>query len=77
MTKSDYPEFEKELPLYQSYQYERRTTMGTTILALKVMGKRYPKYSAELLKSYGKRVGLKHKISRFKGTIERISKKKL
>jgi len=77
LTKSAYPEFEKELPLYQAYQYERRTTMGTTILALKAMGRRYPKYSAELLRSYGKRVGLKHKISRFKGTIERIAKKKL
>lgn len=77
LTKSDYPEFEKELPLYQAYQYERRTTMGTTILALKIMGRKYPKYKKDLLKSYGKRVGLKHKISRFNGTIERIARKKL
>ncbi len=77
LTKSDYPEFEKELPLYQAYQYERRTTMGITILALKLMGRKYPKYNYKLLKSYEKKVGLKHKISRFKGTIERIARKKI
>ena len=77
VTKSDYPEFEKELPLYQAYQYERRTTMDTTIFALKLMGKKYPRYKKELLKSYGKRVGFKHKLSRLKGTMERIAQKKI
>lgn len=77
LTKSDYPEFEKELPMYQAYQYERRTTMSTTVFALKVMRRKFPKYNNKLLKSYSKRVGLKHKISRFKGTVQRIAEKKI
>lgn len=69
-----YDEFEKEMPVIQKYQYERRSTMKTQVFALKLLGIKLPKYKLSLLKKYGKFTDFKAKKNIFIGTLKRALK---
>ena len=61
----------------QKYQYQRRTTMGAKLSAMRVLLKPIPKYSRKFLKSYGKGTDFSHKKSVFLGTGKRVLLKKI
>ena len=68
----DYPNYKEELIYYQKYQYERRITMLSSLLALKVLKKQTPNYDFKILNSYAKKHKLKTQFNRFKGTYKRV-----
>lgn len=61
----------------QKYQYTRRATMGTKILAYRLMGRKVPEYSKVILKQYAKEISFKEKMRVFLGTIKRILQHKI
>lgn len=68
----DYQDFEKEMPIIQKYQYERRSTMSAQVAALKLFGKKPPRYKFTSLLKYRKFVSFKSLINVFWGTLKRI-----
>lgn len=69
---SDYKSYVKELRMIQKYQFVRRVTLPSTILAMKVLLKTTPTYPFSYMISLMKYGSLKMQVSRFKGTIKRI-----
>ncbi len=65
------------LKLIQKYQFERRSTMFSMILAIKISLKKSPFYSFSTLLSFSKNVGVIKQFKRFSGTIKRIINKKI
>ncbi len=65
-------DFKDKLHFMQYAQYERRTTMLSRILALKLVFSTSPKYSFAHLSSYAKKASFKKKFNAFKGTIKRV-----
>lgn len=74
---SDYPNWNAEINNYQRYQLQRRTTMNTTMLAMKTLGKEVPMYKKSVLKFYAKEISFKEKVHRYLGTIKRILQGKI
>ena len=74
---SDYPNWNNEIKEYQKYQLQRRTTMNTSILAMKTLGREVPKYEKGVLKFYAKEISYKEKVHRYLGTIKRILQGKI
>lgn len=74
---SNYDDYEREIQYYQKYQFERRSTMSTVFLALKLFGKKTPKYDKELLQHYAKKADKIMRWRRFKGTVKRIIQNKI
>lgn len=74
---SDYPNYDMELSHYQKYQYTRRTTMASTLLAMKVMFRSTPDYPFKVIFRQMMQGDLKRQVSRFVGTIKRIILKKI
>ncbi len=72
IVSSDYRNYKEELQHSQSYQYQRRATMGSAILAMKLNHRQIPKYNKKLVKDYGRFSGVEMKLSVFKGTLSRI-----
>lgn len=68
----DYPEYEEELPHFQAYQYTRRATMASTMLAMKTMRRNIPSYPFSFVMHMMKFGTLRTQISRYKGTIKRV-----
>lgn len=66
-----------ELEVIQKYQYSRRTTMSAKLLALKLMGRKVPKYNASILKKYSKKASAKEKWRMFGGIVKRVLKGKI
>lgn len=73
---SDFPDYEEKLKYMQFYQYDRRATMFSKYIAMKLCFKPFPKYSFKILK-YQKGVSLKRRLIIFKGTIGRIFRGKI
>lgn len=69
---SDYPNYDNELPHYQKYQHIRRTTMASTLLAMKMMFRATPDYPLAVILRQMKQGSFKEQIKRFLGTIKRI-----
>lgn len=69
----------KEIPLQQiqNYQYIRRTTMKSRLLAYRLSGKKTPRYSHEILRAFSKKATIKQKGKIFIGTYKRILQKKI
>lgn len=56
----------------QPYHYNRKSSMGALIFALKLCGRKHPLYSRKALKKFAKGYPLKSKILRCVGTIKRV-----
>lgn len=67
-----YKMWEEEINYYQKYQLQRRTTMLSSIMAMKTMFQKTPRYKFEILWKYSKNISFKEKIRRYFGTIKRI-----
>ena len=74
---SDYSSYAEELPYYQRYQFTRRSTLASTFLALKLLGRDIPSYPLRIVLNLMKSKGVKAHYSRFKGTIKRILQGKI
>lgn len=61
-----------DLKYIQKFQYERRATMISMIMALKIFGKRTPNYKISKLLDFARYVDIKTQIRRFLGTIKRL-----
>lgn len=65
------------LKTIQNYQFIRRATMHSTLLALRICGRGVPKYNSRLLSSYSKNISTSDRLKRFLGTIKRVIQKKI
>lgn len=74
INSSDYRDYADELCYIQRYQYTRRSTMPSTILAMKLFFKSTPSYPFTFMMSLMSSSTIKSNISRFWGTIKRIIK---
>lgn len=76
--KNDYLHIEayedniEDLNYIQKYQFERRTTMGAMILAMKLLRKDAPQYDRKILRFFSSKGSLRLKLKRFLGTYKRI-----
>lgn len=68
----EYPAYEKELPYFQAYQYTRRATMASTMMAMKTMRRAIPHYPLPFVLHMMRFSTIRTQISRYKGTIKRI-----
>lgn len=68
----NYDTFNVEMPIIQKYQYDRRATMAYQVLALKLCGKKTPKYTRHSLVKYKKYSDFKSRIDIFWGTLKRV-----
>lgn len=73
----DYLEYNKDLPYYQAYQHDRRSTLSVCILALTMFFKQSPRYPFILIFKLAKNSGLRIQWRRFKGTVQRIRQGKI
>lgn len=69
---SDYTRYSDDLRMIQKYQFNRRVTLPSTILAMKTMLRSVPGYPLSYVISLMKYSTLKLQITRFLGTIKRI-----
>ena len=67
----DFNDFETLLPKMQYAQYERRTTLLSRIIALKLLAKPAPHYRLRMLAGYSRYAPVRSKIRFFKGTLKR------
>ena len=74
---NNYSNYSDELKKIQKYQYDRRVTMRSMLAAMKLMGKKVPRYNKEILKELSKNATFNQKVRRFAGTIKRIKQGKL
>ena len=61
-----------QLKVIQNYQYMRRATMRTRLLAYRLFGKRTPHYPGNRLKQLSGLVSFRQKLRIFLGTVKRI-----
>lgn len=66
-----------KLKYIQKYQYERKASMASMILALILTRKIYPNYSLKILFKYTSFISKKTVLRRFLGTLKRIFKGKI
>ena len=66
---------EQQLKQMQYYQYNRRESMISKRLAMKLFGKQFPKYPRSLLRRYSKNALFSNQVKVFKGTVSRILRK--
>lgn len=71
---SDYSGYVDELRYIQKYQYTRRTTMPSTLLAMKLLFKSTPSYPFAFMMSLMRSSTIKSNVIRFLGTIKRVLK---
>lgn len=71
---NDYEELLKQI---QKFQYERRSTMGAMLTAMRLCGKNVPSYDKRILKKFGERASFIQKARRLFGTIKRINQGKI
>ena len=71
ITLNDFCDYREKLPFVQYAQFERRATLNSRLMALKVLLKPYPRYNRTLLHAYKTNVSLKRRWDSFKGTIRR------
>ena len=74
---SPYVDYHESLKIIQKYQYERRTTMGAMLFAMRLCGKKVPDYDKKVLITFGKGASLQKKVERMLGTFKRIKQGKL
>lgn len=72
-----YTDYRKELKLTQYAQYQRKVLMAPMMCAMKLCGKKVPKYNFSVIVSYCKDEKIHIMIKRFLGTIKRIIKKRI
>ena len=65
---------ETYLAAVQRSQFFRRASMRSRIAALRIMGKAYPRYPKEMLKTYSQQITSKERMKTFLGTCRRILK---
>lgn len=66
-----------DLRYYQPHQFRRKTTMESSILAMKLLRKQHPKFSKRNLKKYSFYATRDQKWQAFVGTVKRILKRKI
>ena len=71
---NSFEHYKSELAMMQKAQFERRASMRSRILALRLFRRESPKYSGRLLKTFEKEISLKHRIQVFASTCKRILK---
>ena len=69
---ADYSNYTEELPKIQKYQFVRRVTLASSMLAMVIMNKKIPNYPLSYMLPLTKYGSLKGQFSRYKGTIKRI-----
>lgn len=62
------------LNVIQKSQFSRRASMSSRLLALKIMGRKVPHYSKEMLRNFGKEYSAKEKMRVLLGSCKRIIK---
>lgn len=67
----------EELRYIQRYQYERRSTMHSMVMGLRLCGKGAPRYSKKLMKYYSSKAPIKLRVKRSLGIIKRFVKGKI
>ena len=77
ITLNEFSDYNEKLKYMQFYQYDRRATMSTKSIAMKLMLKTFPKYFYKGMREYSKYATEKRKNDIFKGTIKRILKGKI
>lgn len=73
----EYSDWKYQLDHIQKYQWQRRSSMKDTVLAMRLFGKMVPKYDDKILSAYAKEAGGKERFKRFAGTVKRIMKGKI
>lgn len=68
----DYVKDIGDLKEIQQYQYERKATMGSMVLAMALLGKRAPAYNRKVLREYARKVSVKKWIKKCLGTMKRV-----
>lgn len=66
-----------ELKKSQPYHYNRKASLGSLKLAMRLCGRRFPLYSRKKLKMFSRGYPLKNKILRCAGTIKRVWSKSI
>lgn len=74
ITSSDYSGYADELCYIQKYQYTRRSTMPSTLLAMKLFFLSTPSYPFAFMLSLMRSSTIKSNVIRFLGTVKRILK---
>ncbi|MDF2870522.1 MAG: coenzyme F420-reducing hydrogenase beta subunit [Anaerocolumna sp.] len=74
VNESDYTGNMGEFYKYQPHQYKRKGTMKSMILAMRLCGKKAPRYNRTYLNRYANHISSVEKIRFFAGTIKRIIK---
>ena len=77
MTLDYYDEKMKDFYLIQTHQFDRTITLYSQILAMKLLGRKYPNYNVRTLKNFSELATLKRKCKIFFGTIKRIVQRKI
>lgn len=77
ITLIEYNNYNKELPVIQTSQWNRRREMLSRIIALKLMRQSYPEYDFKHLKAYSKDIKFTKKIRVILGTCKRVIKGKI
>lgn len=77
LSLAEYSNYDKELPLIQMSQYNRRIELLSRIIATKVMMKQIPNYRYSLLNFYARSLPFTKKIKVFLGSVKRICRGKL
>ena len=77
ITLTDFSDYDDKLKYMQFYQHDRRATMLSKSVAMRIMGKTFPKYSSTGMKKYSKETTSKRNKDIFKGTVKRILKGKI
>ena len=72
VTLNYYKEYQKELPLIQTSQWNRRREMKYRIIAMKLCLRDFPSYDSKLLSSYASSLSIKQRIKIIFGTCKRI-----
>lgn len=75
--KSMYENCDRELPLAQKFQFERKYHLWSTFMGLRCMGREYPRYSNEILKAFNQKSAPGVRLRRFLGTIKRMLQNKI
>lgn len=72
-----FDDYEDKLKIIQKYQYERKATMKTKMMAMKLFMRKTPKYSLSKMNIWASQIERCKKRKIFTGTIKRIIKGKM
>lgn len=74
---SVFDSYKEELEYIQKYQFDRRTTMGIMLAAMRIFHKSVPKYDKNVMRKFSKNIVPAMRLRRFFGTIKRIMENRI